>query len=309
MTPQQTTSNLLMVRPASFMFNSETAGSNAFQVNDTSLSSDEIQAKAVIEFDNFVQLLRENDIAVLVSEDTKDPIKNDAIFPNNWNTTHDDGTLVLFPMSSPSRKFERSALLLEELEKIFDVKKTVHLEHYEDSGQFLEGTGSMVLDRVHKICYACFSNRTNPVILKEWCNIMQYKPICFNAVDGNGQPIYHTNVLMALGETFVIICLDTISDKQELSDILQHFEGTQKEVISISIAQMLKFAGNMLQVKNKDQQKFLVMSNQAFESLNPDQVEQIERHSSILHPDIKTIETYGGGSARCMMAEIFLTKK
>lgn len=306
MIPQQTTSQLLMVRPASFSFNQETAASNAFQINDSSLNEVEIQAKAIIEFDNFVQLLREKGITVLVSEDTKYPIKKDAIFPNNWITTHADGTLVLFPMSSPSRQLERSPIVLEKLGKLFDVKKTVHLEQYEESAQFLEGTGSMVLDRINKICYACFSNRTNPVILEKWCSIMQYQPVCFNAVDGNGQAIYHTNVLMALGETFVVICMDTIFNEKERLNILQHFEATQKEVIEISIAQMLKFAGNMLQVKNNNQQKYLVMSNQAFESLTPEQLAQIERHTKILHPDIKIIETYGGGSARCMMAEIFL---
>ncbi len=297
-----------MVRPASFGFNNDTAASNAFQINDTSLSHDEVQANAVMEFDNFVKLLREKSINVLVAEDTKEPIKNDAVFPNNWITTHADGTLILYPMSSSSRKFERSTILIENLHQTFKVEKIIHLKKYEENGRFLEGTGSMVLYRVNQVCYACISTRKDLALLKEWCDIMHYELVSFKAVDGNGQDIYHTNVLMAIGGTVVVICLSTIQDEKEKLNLITHFELTKKEVIEISIDQMLKFAGNMLQVKNENDDTFLVMSKQAFDSLYSNQITQIKKHTQILYADIKTIETYGGGSARCMIAEIFFKK-
>lgn len=309
MEKNQTTSSILMVRPSNFGFNPETAANNAFQVNDTSLTVAEIQQKAVAEFDNFVAILRGAGINVLVAEDSALPVKTDAVFPNNWITSHGDGTMVLYPMYAPSRRLERADNVIQCVEDHFGVKKILHLEHYEDEPSFLEGTGSMILDRVNAICYACLSPRTDLPLLEEWCDIMKHECVAFHAVDGQGQDIYHTNVMMALGETFVVICMDTVRDATEKRSLIEHFKATKKEVIEISLAQMLSFAGNMLQVRNDSGQTFLVMSKQAYESLNETQIADIQKHTEILHADIKTIETYGGGSARCMMAEMFFDKK
>lgn len=309
MEKNQTTATILMVRPANFGFNTETAANNAFQVNDTSMSVAEIQQKAIAEFDNFVNLLRGHGVQVIVAEDSVSPVKTDAVFPNNWITSHGDGTLVLYPMNAPSRRLERDEAIIKLIENQFVVKRHLHLEHYEEVNTFLEGTGSMILDRVHDICYACLSPRTDLGLLDEWCEIMHHKRVAFHAVDGNGQDIYHTNVMMALGETFVVICLETIHDDAEKHNLLKHFERTDKAIIDISLDQMMLFAGNMLQVRNDNNETFLVMSKQAHDSLSDTQIAHIQTHTKIVFADIKTIETYGGGSARCMMAELFFDKK
>ena len=309
MEKNQTTSNILMVRPANFGFNTQTALNNAFQVNDTSLTVAEIQQKAVAEFDNFVAILRGRAVNVLVANDSAIPVKTDAVFPNNWITSHGDGTLVLYPMNAVSRRAERADDVIKLVETQFVVKKRLHLEHYEEVDTFLEGTGSMILDRKNEMCYACLSPRTDLSLLDEWCDIMDYKRVVFRAVDGNGQDIYHTNVMMALGETFVVICLDTVQNQEEKTNLIKHFEQTKKEIIEISLAQMMSFAGNMLQVRNDFGETFLIMSKQAHDSLNAAQIAHIQRYTEILSADIKTIETYGGGSARCMLAELFFEKK
>ena len=309
MEKHQTTSSILMVRPANFGFNKETAANNAFQVNDTSLTVPQIQQKAIAEFDNFVSILRGHAVNVVVAEDASEPVKTDAVFPNNWITSHGDGTMVLYPMNAPSRRAERADNVIKQIESQFIVKKRLHLEHYEEVRTFLEGTGSMILDRVNEICYACLSPRTDLDLLDEWCEIMHYKRVAFHAVDGNGQDIYHTNVMMALGEKFVVICMETLRNEAERLNLVKHFELTKKEIIEISLEQMMLFAGNMLQVRNDFDETFLVMSKQAYDSLNAAQITHIQRHTEILYADIKTIETYGGGSARCMMAEIFFEKK
>lgn len=298
-----------MVRPAHFGFNTETATNNAFQVNDKSLTVNEIHQKAIAEFDNFVAILRGRAVNVVVAEDQSEPIKSDAVFPNNWITSHGDGTMVLYPMNAPSRRSERADNVIKEIEKQFVVKKRIHLEHYEEVDTFLEGTGSMILDRVNEICYACLSPRTDLGLLDEWCEIMHHKRVAFHSVDTKGTDIYHTNVMMALGETFVVICMETIRNEAEKMNLIKHFELTKKEIIEISLNQMMLFAGNMLQVRNDFDETFLVMSKQAYDSLNASQIAHIQRHTEILYADIKTIETYGGGSARCMMAEIFFDKK
>jgi hypothetical protein len=305
----QTTSSILMVRPANFGFNTETAENNAFQVNDTSLSVAQIQQKAVAEFDNFVAILRGRAVNVVVANDSPLPVKTDAVFPNNWITSHGDGTLILYPMNAVSRRAERDENIIKVIENQFVVKKLLHLEHYEEVGNFLEGTGSMILDRKQEICYACLSPRTDLELLDEWCDIMHHKRVAFRAVDGQGQDIYHTNVMMALGEGFVVICLDTIQNQDEKLNLIKHFANTNKEIIEISLTQMMSFAGNMLQVRNDFDETFLVMSKQAYDSLNKAQIAHIQRHTEILYADIKTIETYGGGSARCMLAELFFDKK
>jgi hypothetical protein len=298
-----------MVRPANFGFNTETAANNAFQTDDKSLTVSEIQARAIQEFDKMVAMLRGRAVNVLVAEDSVLPVKTDAVFPNNWLTSHADGTMILYPMFAPSRRLERSEAIQDMLIDGFQVKKKIHFEHYEAIDRYLEGTGSMILDRQNELCYACISPRTERTLLDEWCDTMHFKRVAFTAVDGDGKEIYHTNVMMALGETFVVICLETVRDEAEKMNLIKHFELTKKDIIEISLDQMLHFAGNMLQVRNDFAETFLVMSQQAFDVLNATQVAHIQRHTQILSADIKTIETYGGGSARCMMAEIFFEKK
>jgi len=207
------------------------------------------------------------------------------------------------------RRFERDENILEFIAEKFDLQATFNFESFEDQGLCLEGTGSMILDRVNRIVYACLSPRTNEELLDKFCKLMNYRKIVFRSVDGQGQDIYHTNVMMALGETFVVICLNTIRNPSELDNTKRSFQATGKEIIEITMDQMMSFAGNMLQVKNDQEDTFLVMSQQAYESLRPDQIRQIERHTNILHAPIKTIEKYGGGSARCMMAEWFLPQR
>ncbi len=309
MQKQQTTSNILMVRPSNFGFNEETAQNNAFQTKDESLSQQQISENARVEFDNFVEILRGHGVNVVVAEDSATPVKPDAVFPNNWVTMHDDGTMILYPMFAQARRLERDENIIQLIENQFVVKTKIHLEQYESVEKYLEGTGSMILDRANEIVYACLSVRTNIALLDELCDILHYKRVAFTAVDGNGQDIYHTNVMMALGESFVVICLETIRDEAERLNLIKLFELTNKEIIEISLAQMMLFAGNMLQVRNDEGDTFLVMSDQAYNSLNTAQINHIRRHTQFIFADIKTIETYGGGSARCMMAEIFLDNK
>jgi hypothetical protein len=295
-----------MVRPAKFGYNEQTAGNNAFQKIDTSLDDHEISKKALEEFDAFVEKLRNEGVNVIIAEDTDEPVKPDAIFPNNWVTFHDDGTIFTYPMFAPVRRLERNEEIIEQLTKQFEIKKRKHLEHFEDSNRYLEGTGSMILDRVNKIVYACLSPRTDELLLDKFCELTDYRKMIFHAVDENDQDIYHTNVMMALGETFVIICMETIKNDTERRELLKCFSETGKEIIEISNKQMLAFAGNMLQLRNDKNETLLVMSEQAFQSLEPAQIAAIERHTKILYSPINTIETYGGGSTRCMMAEVFL---
>ncbi len=298
-----------MVRPAHFGFNEETAESNSFQQRETMLSVPEIRERAKKEFNNFVRTLRRHAIHVTVANDSKTPVKTDAVFPNNWITLHDDGTMVFYPMNAPSRRAERNPKIISLIEKNFEVKHQLHLEHYEETGKFLEGTGSMILDRENKIAYACISPRTDINLLDEFCEVMHFKRVAFTGVDENGKDIYHTNVMMALGETFVVICLNAVVKKEEHLMLAKQFETSGKEIIEISFKQMNSFAGNMLQVRNDLGETFLVMSTQAYKSLNKTQIAHIQRHTQIIHADISTIEKFGGGSARCMMAEIFLKKK
>lgn len=298
-----------MVRPANFGFNEETASNNAFQTRDDQTEQHLIRQQACNEFDRFVEALRDAGVRVLVMEDTPIPIKPDAVFPNNWVTFHEDGTVVTYPMYARLRRLERREDILEEIADSFEVKRRIHLEGSETDEIYLEGTGSMILDRPNRLVYACLSPRTDELLLDRFCAELGFNKRVFQAVDGEGQDIYHTNVMMALGETLVVICLDTIQDVSEKQLLLDTFQLTGKEVVEISLDQMMKFAGNMLQVRNRQGNSILVMSTQAYESLRPVQIKQIEKHCQILHSDIRTIERLGGGSARCMMAEVFLPGK
>lgn len=302
---EQITNTLLMVRPARFGYNPQTADSNAFQQPNEVLSDKEVALRAVDEFDGLVHTLREAGITVVVVEDTVEPHKPDAVFPNNWVSFHQDGTIVTYPMLATQRRQECRADVLLTLRERYGFTRRIALEEQETKGRFLEGTGSLVLDRVHRIAYACHSNRTHPEVLSAFAQKMNFRIVLFNAVDMEGQAIYHTNVMMALGTTFVVICLDTIRSTDERSALEAELAQTNKAVIPISLEQMVAFAGNMLQVVNDRGDTYLIMSEQAYRSLQPDQIDQIEQHTGILFSPLKTIETYGGGSARCMLAEIF----
>ena len=305
----QITDTLLMIRPSCFGFNEETAASNAFQRNDTAISTAEIRAKAKEEFDAMVEVLRGAGIAVIVMEDMPDLATPDAVFPNNWVTFHEDGTVITYPMFSSRRRQERREDLIESLQQHFRIEDRLRLEWHEQENRFLEGTGSMILDRPNHIVYACVSERTDEELLEEFCLFAGYEKVVFKAVDIQGKPIYHTNVMMALGESFAIVALDALPVPSERAKLLAFLHHTHKEVIEISLAQMMAFAGNMLQVKNLAGNTFLVMSEQAFQALSQEQISRIEAHSQILPIPIPTIETFGGGSVRCMMAEVFLPKK
>ena len=305
----QTTSHILMVRPANFGFNEETAASNAFQTNDETLSNAEVSRRAIAEFDAFVEKLRSVGVDVIVAEDTNRPLKPDAVFPNNWVTFHQNGTIVTYPMYATVRRLERRDDIVRSIQERFRVEQKIQLQEYEDIDQYLEGTGSMIIDRPNKLVYACLSARTHPDLLARFCKLMGYIAVPFHAVDGEGLEIYHTNVMMALGETFVVICLETVQSEIEEEMLRNRFAATGKEIIEITLDQMMQFAGNMLQVRNAKGETFLVMSEQAYESLDAVQIALIRRHTNILYSPINTIETYGGGSARCMMAEVFLPEK
>lgn len=294
-----------MVRPSNFGFNEQTAENNSFQDATSARDDQQIKEDAIREFDNFVNTLREQQIEVVVVNDTPSPIKPDAIFPNNWFTTHDNGTIILYPMFAKNRQQERRLDVVEKLNKQFGFNKLIDFSSEENKNRILEGTGSMILDRVNKIVYACLSPRTNNDLLDDYCKRIGYQKVAFTAVDDNSDEIYHTNVMMALGVDFVVICLDAVKNMQERAALINSFEETDKKVIEITTEQMNKFAGNMLQVQNKENDNFLVMSKTAYNSLTPSQIEIIEELTNILPVNINTIEQYGGGSARCMMAEVF----
>lgn len=299
----QTTSHILMIRPAGFEYNAETAGNNAFQVKN---DDDKVQQKAAAEFDAFVALLKKNGVDITVLQDTREPHTPDSIFPNNWVSFHDDGSLLLYPMYAPNRRAERKQHVLDAIAAHFDIRKTIDLSNYEKQDRFLEGTGSMVLDRENRIAYACLSPRTDANVLADFCQQMSYTSVVFDATDEKGQAIYHTNVMMCVGDRYVVICLDSIKDSQQREHTEAVIKQTGKTIIPITLQQMNRFAGNMLQVQNNTGEKLLVMSSQAFESLSALQVELLSGFNRVIHSPLNTIETNGGGSARCMMAEVHL---
>nr|WP_294900603.1 arginine deiminase-related protein [uncultured Pedobacter sp.] len=301
----QSTSNILMIRPVAFGFNTQTEG-NTFQHH---ANGENVQEMALAEFDVFVRKLRLNHINVIVIEDTLKPHTPDSIFPNNWVSFHEDGSVYVYPMQAENRRNERRDDILDVLSTQFNTTEINDLTFTEDREEYLEGTGSMVLDRENKIAYACISIRTHPKVLDIFCNESGYKALTFHAFDENKMPIYHTNVMMCVAEKFVVICLESISDLTEREQLINSFKNTDKEVIEISFAQMNNFAGNMLEVKNTLNQTFLVMSESAKSCLTQSQIAQINKYADILSSPIPTIEKIGGGSARCMMAEIHLEKK
>ena len=305
----QVTNTVMMVRPASFQFNSETAVSNAFQKKIENLTEEEILSMAINEFDAFVKKLLENKIEVLVIQDTKNPQKPDAIFPNNWISMGNDGNIFLFPMCTPNRRLERSTSILDKLNEKYKIKEIIDLSDSEHNNLFLEGTGSIIFDHLNKMAFACISPRTDINLFKTHCTQIGYEPVYFYSKDKNGFLVYHTNVMLTIGNDFAVICAETIKDLKERKNVINKLENGGKLIIEITENQMNHFAGNMLQLKNKEGKYFLVMSNSAYQSLDKGQIEKIEQMTDILTVDIPTIETIGGGSARCMMAEIFLESK
>ena len=302
----QTTSNILMIRPVNFSFNAETAVNNAFQVKG---QSEGAQEKALDEFNEFVAVLRSNGVNVTVVDDTPEPYTPDSIFPNNWISFHADGTVIYYPMYAASRRLERKQHVIDTIRSSFEIKSQVDLSNYESKNLFLEGTGSMVLDRDYKIAYACLSPRTDKKVLEDFCKQTGYRAILFRATDSKGQEIYHTNVMMCVADQYVVICLESIAGKAERENVISTIKNTGKEIIDISLDQMNHFAGNMLQVENNKGEKLLVMSSQAFESLNKEQNKILSGYNKIVHSSLATIEANGGGSARCMMAEVHLPIK
>ena len=293
-----------MIRPVRFGFNAETAVNNAFQVADA--NQQEVEKKAITEFDGFVEKHRNANIDLTVVEDTPEPHTPDSLFPNNWISFHSNGTIVLYPMFAENRRLERKPTVLAAIKNKFQVTHTEDLSVYENKELYLEGTGSMVLDRDNRFAYACLSPRTDRQVLEDFCTRMNYTPVVFNSMDEKNQPIYHTNVMMCVADRYVVICLDSIPDEREKNSVIEKIKASGKSIISISLSQMNHFAGNMLQIETSSGEKILVMSSQAYESLTPAQVAELSGYNRILHSSLQTIESNGGGSARCMMAEIHL---
>jgi hypothetical protein len=298
-----------MIRPAAFGFNEETAADNFFQRKITSLTQDKIQQAVLKEFDGFADALLKKGIEVIIIDDTAIPPKSDAIFPNNWFLTLPAGSLSVFPMYAPSRRLEKRDDILQQLNKEFEVTRFTDWSELEADGFFLEGTGSMVMDHDNKIIYACLSQRTHLPAIEKFSQTNEYRAISFEATDKNGKVIYHTNVMLCIGKEFAVIGDKCFMDELEWIAVSQLLNSTGHEIISISQKQVSAFAGNMLQVKNNKDEPLLVMSKTAYDSLTKKQRYQLQKFNELLPVNIPTIETIGGGSARCMMAEIFLERK
>lgn len=307
----QTTNTILMIRPVHFRMNEQTAVNNYFQ-EDLNLKKAEINRKAQQEFDNFVEVLRANGVNVIVESDDELLDTPDSIFPNNWVSFHENGDIAIYPMFAENRRKERREEVFITLEREgFIIENIIDYTSAEDEGLFLEGTGSLVLDRENKIAYCALSPRADEDLFIEFCEDFDYFPVVFTAYQTtNNQrlPIYHTNVMMCIGSKIAVICLECIDDKKERKQVLQHLKNTGKTIIAITESQMHQFAGNMLQLKGANNQDLLVMSRSAHDSLTQDQKLAIEQHCKIVSSSLETIETCGGGSARCMMAEVFLPK-
>ena len=310
MTPknQQTTNTILLIEPVAFGYNAETAANNYFmRVPDE--PAGRIQDKALAEFRDMVALLRSAGIKVIVERDTPEPVTPDSIFPNNWVSFHERGTAVLYPMYAESRRNERQLDIFNRLESEgFTFPEIIDLCMYEQQRMFLEGTGSMVLDRENRIAYAALSERTNARVFREFCNQLEYEAVSFTArqqVGNQRLAIYHTNVVMSVAEQFAIVCMDAIDNPAERKQLVDRLRSCGKEVIEITEEQLHRYAGNMLQLKNERGKLKLVMSGSAYASLRPEQISRLGFYTDLLVCDVPTIEKYGGGSVRCMIAEIF----
>ena len=304
----QTTDTVLMIEPIAFGFNEQTAVNNYFQIQQEG----NVQDKALKEFNAFVEKLRAKDINVITIKDTLEPKTPDSIFPNNWVSFHADGKVVLYPMFAENRRLERRDDIINQIKEQFEVTEVIDYSGAEKDNLFLEGTGSMIFDHDNKLAYGSVSLRLDEGLFRKFCSDFGFQPVVFHSYQTAGEerlPIYHTNVMMCVADQFVVICLDCIDDESDRNNVIETIKNSGKELIEISEDQMQNFAGNMLQVQNKSGEKFLVMSQSAYKSLNRDQVSAIEKYCEIIYSDLEVIETNGGGSARCMLAEVFLPKK
>ena len=296
-------SRVLMVRPASFGFNRETAANNSFQQD---IVFDSLEENVLLEFDGMVSQLQSLGIEVVVIQDEPGAARPDAIFPNNWFSTHrDTETLFIYPMFSPMRRLERSKNIISEVQRITGITEVTDLSHFENSGKYLEGTGSLVLDRKNKFAYACQSPRTNEELFYLWCEIAGYKPFFFSAYDDSGLPVYHTNVLMNIGPGYTCVCLDAVTGSKDREMLINAFRQSALEIIEISRPELNAFAGNMLHLQNRKFDQFIVLSEAAFRILNKRSIEKLQRFGQLIPINIRVIEAVGGGSVRCMMAELF----
>lgn len=302
-----------MIRPVSFRMNEQTAVNNYYQKVLDNLTPETVQFKALQEFDALVEKLKDIGVTIVVINDTKETDTPDSIFPNNWVSFHKNGNVAVYPMFAENRRLERREDVFETLETLgFIIDNIFDYTDAEDEGLFLEGTGSLLLDRVHKKAYCALSPRADEDLLIEFCEDFEYTPVPFTAfqtVNNKRLPIYHTNVMMCLGDSFSVICLDSIDDKKERKNVIKHLKEDGKEIIAISEDQVTNFAGNMLQVLGADNEKYIIMSTSAYKSLTSQQIQKLEKYSKILHSSLDVIEACGGGSARCMMAEVFLPKE
>jgi hypothetical protein len=306
----QSAATVLMVRPASFGFNPQTAASNAFQQSPAAAADEEAQVEVLREFDALAEALQRAGVSVLVAADSLEPAKPDAIFPNNWVSFHSDGTVALYPMLAPNRRLERRDAILEQVvrEGGFRVSRTVDLTHREQEDKYLEGTGSVVLDRAHRIAYACVSPRTDLDVLGEFAQLLDYDLMAFDAQDGAGQPIYHTNVLMAIGRSFAVVCGEAIVRDLHRDAVFARLAATGHEVIDISAAQMAEFAGNVLELA-PPRGGVIALSVRALQSFDPRQRRALESQGELVPVAIPTIERLGGGGVRCMLAEVHLPRR
>ena len=303
----QSTARIMMIRPVQFGFNTETAASNEFQQKEFAEKTNETaQEKAREEFDLMISQLSLTGLDLHIFDDTDEVYRPDAVFSNNWISFHQSGKVVLYPMMAVNRRAERRLDIVEELKKDFLVEEIIDLTHFEKEGKFLEGTGSMVLDRRYKVAYACLSPRTHPEVLDAFAEAMGYEVVTFTASDENDKAIYHTNVLMCVGDNFAVVCLEAIKNPDERQQVRTMLDETNKYIIEISLEQVRHFAGNMLMVRNLKGDKFLMMSTQAYDSLTEMQHKILTDYARIIHSDLSVIEGNGGGSARCMMTEIHL---
>ncbi|HET7308270.1 MAG TPA: arginine deiminase-related protein [Gammaproteobacteria bacterium] len=309
MQERQTTDTVLMIRPARFHSNPLTAASNAFQQAEPGHDAAAVQQLAEQEFEALAGALKDAGVNVIVYADTPSPDKPDAVFPNNWLSTHADGSVVLYPMQATNRRIERRPEIVADLAAAngFSVGRTVDFSDAEQQGEFLEGTGSMVLDRANRIVYACLSPRTHRGVLQRWCARFGYEAVTFSAVS-NGQPIYHTNVMMSVGAQVAVVCLPSIESVNEREHVRRRLEATGHDIVDITPAQMNAFAGNMLELAGADGGSVFVMSQRAYDSLDDAQRARIGNHSKIVSVPIATIEDHAGGGVRCMLAEIFLPR-
>ena len=304
----QSADTVLMIEPIAFGFNEQTAVNNYFQIQQEG----NVQEKALQEFHFFVEKLRAKGINVITIKDTIEPKTPDSIFPNNWVSFHQDGKVVLYPMFADNRRLERREDIINQIKEQFDVKEIIDYSKIENEDKYLEGTGSMIFDHDNKIAYGSVSLRLDEELFRKFCAEFGFTPVVFHSYQTAGEerlPIYHTNVMMCVADKFVVICLNCIDDESERQNVIDFIKNSGKELIEISEDQMQNFAGNMLQIQNNAGEKFLVMSQSAYKSLQPEQVSAIEKYCEIIYSDLETIETNGGGSARCMLAEVFLPKK